>query len=469
MEDALKIKVDRKGAFNFELYNRLADALDQAQNNAAGQDLLANAKDFGEGRMREGPFVAYLNTVLETPEQREARLAKEAAARAELARQAKIAELLATTKANDSKENGQKALQALEELLKLDSNNAEGNALYARISDYYNPRNVTTPATALWSAKDTTGKPITVPASDRTTILVFLRPDQQQSTQAIDALRAAVKDNKSVQIVGVVSGSEAGQGAAALAKTGSKWNWPVVADAEYVASGQFSIRQWPTTVVITKSGTQAAHIAGVPASFAVDLGTLLDTTPAKAGAGPMRIVLVLDKSGSMAGQKLTAIQSASKAFLESLDRGDVVSLVSFSTEVQVQLDGVQAGTGMKDLSTSIDSLKAAGGAALQDAITAAEGLSRKATPPVEDSVIVLVTDGEPNIGETSTAGLLGLVKPKGAERTPRVFVIGIGAFEKPCYSVCQGIKRLFGRGGGGHLIFFSFTARPFSAPGARNP
>jgi formylglycine-generating enzyme required for sulfatase activity len=70
-------------------------------------------------------------------------VAKETAVRAELTRQAKIAELLGIARANDNKENGQKALTALEELLKLDAGNAEGKTLQAKISAYYGPRKVT--------------------------------------------------------------------------------------------------------------------------------------------------------------------------------------------------------------------------------------------------------------------------------------------------------------------------------------
>jgi tetratricopeptide (TPR) repeat protein len=161
-----------------------------------------------------------------------------------------------------------------------------------------------TSAPAPWSAKDTAGQAVAVPAAERTTVLVFLRPSQQQSARTIEELRAAVKD-KPVQVVGIVSGDEAAQGAAALAKPESKWNWPVVIDPEYAASGQFGVHVWPTTVVITRTGAQAAHMAGLPASFAGDLEAYLAFADGK-----------IDQAGldkRLAGQEIVADSAEQKA------------------------------------------------------------------------------------------------------------------------------------------------------------
>lgn len=96
--------------------------------------------------------------LVETPGQRDARLAREAALRAEMERIERerraseaamvaerqriqrVSELLDTAKANDSKEKGRTALAALEELLKLDPNHNEGKNLRNKIADYFAPR-----------------------------------------------------------------------------------------------------------------------------------------------------------------------------------------------------------------------------------------------------------------------------------------------------------------------------------------
>lgn len=65
---------------------------------------------------------------------------REAAAKAEAQRNARIDALLATAKANDSQANGRVALASLDELLSLEPNHSEGKRLKDKISAYYGPR-----------------------------------------------------------------------------------------------------------------------------------------------------------------------------------------------------------------------------------------------------------------------------------------------------------------------------------------
>ncbi|MGD0060502.1 MAG: SUMF1/EgtB/PvdO family nonheme iron enzyme [Verrucomicrobiia bacterium] len=132
-------RINRRGAFNTGLYDRLAEALEQAQDDDAGHRLLQRAQEFITGKVDEELFVDYLEKTLETPEQRVARLEREAKEREDRERQAKVAGLLATAQANDSKENGRMALAALDTLLGLDPNHAEAQLLRAKIAAYYGP------------------------------------------------------------------------------------------------------------------------------------------------------------------------------------------------------------------------------------------------------------------------------------------------------------------------------------------
>ena len=126
-----------------------------------------------------------------------------------------------------------------------------------------------------WSATDIKGKKVSVP-QEGATILVFLHPGQPQSTKAIEELTAGVKGKKGVQVIGIVSGEGADQDLLTAGKSEVKWGWPIVIDPQYAASGKFGVHVWPTTVVISQAGVQAAHIAGMPASYAKDLEAYLD-------------------------------------------------------------------------------------------------------------------------------------------------------------------------------------------------
>ena len=76
---------------------------------------------------------------IETPQQRAIRLEREAKEQSERIKHQRIKELLSIALANDSKTNGKKALDALEELLQLDPSYSQALSLQRKISAYYGP------------------------------------------------------------------------------------------------------------------------------------------------------------------------------------------------------------------------------------------------------------------------------------------------------------------------------------------
>ena len=130
------------------------------------------------------------------------------------------------------------------------------------------------------STKDVQGRQIIVPASDRPTLVVFVRTDQPQSQKAMEQVSAIAKSAKAVQVLAVVSGDQAPINAAQLAKD-PKWTAAVVSDPDYALSGKLNVCAWPTTLVVTSRGELVAHIGGYPATFAGDLAADLDFAAGK--------------------------------------------------------------------------------------------------------------------------------------------------------------------------------------------
>ncbi len=114
--------------------------------------------------------------------------------------------------------------------------------------------------------------------------------------------------------------------------------------------------------------------------------------PAAAGGGVRNIAFVLDRSGSMAGERMQALRQAVSFALESLEDSDVVSLVLFGSEVETLLPAQR-----RDQSGAVDDLLAriepAGGAALYDALNQGAAQLRRYASSCALNHLVLVTDG----------------------------------------------------------------------------
>jgi tetratricopeptide (TPR) repeat protein len=134
------------------------------------------------------------------------------------------------------------------------------------------------PAPMTWSARDTHDRGIAIPSA-QTSLLVFLRPGQSQSEETIKLLLPLLKDRKDVQVVGIVSGDDAPVSAAQLEK--GPWTASVVTDANYDACGKFSVRVWPSVVIVSPKGEPVAHLPGLPVTFSNDVAAYLDFAAGK--------------------------------------------------------------------------------------------------------------------------------------------------------------------------------------------
>ncbi len=135
------------------------------------------------------------------------------------------------------------------------------------------------------------------------------------------------------------------------------------------------------------------------------------------------VVLVADTSGSMQGEKMEESKKALKYVVNALHAGDRFDIIQFSTDVErFKTQLVQATPENKKSAASfVDDLEAHGGTNIGDALKTAVGLLKERSDrPV---YIVLMTDGEPTVGETSIASLLKTVPP---DRQIRLFDFGVG-------------------------------------------
>ena len=122
-------------------------------------------------------------------------------------------------------------------------------------------------------------------------------------------------------------------------------------------------------------------------------------------SNPTDIVLILDRSGSMAGSALANLKNGAKAFIDIIDEatdgtqdgqigsGSRIAVVSFaSTSTQ----DTQLITSVADLKAAVDALTAGGNTNHADAFTKASELL--AAPSTNARVMVMFTDGETTVG-----------------------------------------------------------------------
>jgi VWFA-related protein len=122
---------------------------------------------------------------------------------------------------------------------------------------------------------------------------------------------------------------------------------------------------------------------------------------------PLSVFLVLDTSGSVAGDKLANLVSAGRALVGALRPGDRVSLLTFSDRVAVR---VPLTTDAGAVSAAFDGLAPGGQTALRDATYSALQLL-----PADRSrpVVLIFSDGRDTASWLTATDVLGAVRSAG--------------------------------------------------------
>jgi len=133
------------------------------------------------------------------------------------------------------------------------------------------------------------------------------------------------------------------------------------------------------------------------------------------------VLLVLDKSGSMRGEKLSQAKAALKFVLDQLNERDRFNIIEFSTGVR------RFGQGLLDLTQReaakkwVEALQAGGGTDINRAIL--EALSQ--VDAERPTIIIFLTDGLPTEGVTDVERILSNIDDA-APKNVRIFTFGVG-------------------------------------------
>lgn len=149
--------------------------------------------------------------------------------------------------------------------------------------------------------------------------------------------------------------------------------------------------------------------------------------PSTGPLAPLNVSLVLDRSGSMAGDPFRNMKIAAESFVNQLRDGDRVSVVAFSDGLwEVVPSVVLNPTTRAAAIAGIRTLEDGGGTFFSGGMLAglAEVFSAYADWNVNQ--VILFSDGQPNIGITESSEL-ARIGARAAERGVAVTTIGFGA------------------------------------------
>lgn len=167
---------------------------------------------------------------------------------------------------------------------------------------------------------------------------------------------------------------------------------------------------------------RTVHTAGQDVYLDVSLEALAGTSPAR---GPMSLAVVVDRSGSMAGNKLAHAKAAAHRVVERLVEGDFLALVDYGSNVRVKELQAVTPAAKSDWHAFIDAIEDDGGTNISAGLDEAL-LALRAAPMSTARRAILLSDGQPTEGDTSSEGLVARIRTlRGSGIT--VSSVGIGA------------------------------------------
>ncbi len=139
---------------------------------------------------------------------------------------------------------------------------------------------------------------------------------------------------------------------------------------------------------------------------------------------PVNLAIVLDKSGSMSGEKITQARRAAIDAISLLSSNDIVSIVTYDTTVSVLVPATKM-TDKESITKAINSIQADGNTALFAGVSKGAAEVRKFLDKEHVNRIVLLSDGIANSGP-STPGELGALGASLMKENISVSTLGLG-------------------------------------------
>lgn len=139
---------------------------------------------------------------------------------------------------------------------------------------------------------------------------------------------------------------------------------------------------------------------------------------------PANIAIVLDKSGSMRGDKLENAKEAAKMAVDLLNENDIISIISYDSTVNVLVPATKV-SDKTSIHRAISRMRSNGNTALFAGVSKGAAEIRKFLSKDRVNRVILLSDGQANVGP-STATELGELGASLSKDGITVTTIGLG-------------------------------------------
>ncbi|MFL5312074.1 MAG: vWA domain-containing protein [Myxococcales bacterium] len=157
----------------------------------------------------------------------------------------------------------------------------------------------------------------------------------------------------------------------------------------------------------------------------LEIGVVAGGMPERGPRTAVNAVLVVDRSGSMSGEKIARARDAARALVAALDAEDRLAIVDFASDAHLLLASAPVTPAFKEVALAqVSRLQATTGTNLSAALDLAGPQLERGKAPSRLDKVFLATDGLANEGVSDRAGLLQIAARDFGRATVSTFGIG---------------------------------------------